>query len=146
MHKGYGSCLVCLFVCVCPSVCLSVTALAASAYVYTVASLIHPMHKYMSGCMHLHQKWAEFPLPGSCLAIGLSFQHKLIHPGNYLYLAESELQVHRGKLSVIRQQLPPYPPSLHRPPMYVPPYPPSLHRPPMYHPTHRKHLLPTLTS
>ena len=23
--------------------------------------------------------------------IGLSFQHKLIHPGNYLYLAESEL-------------------------------------------------------
>ena len=82
MDKGYGSCLVCesvLFVCV----CLSVTALAASAYVYTakqqysqiintVASLIHPcyrngMDKYTSGCMHLHQKWAELPLPGSCL-------------------------------------------------------------------------------
>ena len=29
--------------------------------------------------------------------IGLSFQHKLINQGNYLYLAESEL-VHRGKL------------------------------------------------
>ena len=33
--------------------------------------------------------------------IGLNFQHKLIHQGN---LAESE-QVHRGKLSVIRQQM-----------------------------------------
>ena len=38
---------------------------------------------------HLPQKWAEFPLPGSCLVIGLSFQHKLIHPGNYIYLAKS---------------------------------------------------------
>ena len=76
MHKGYGSCLVCesVCLCVCPSVCLSVTALAASAYVYTA------------------KQHAQVHVRMIARLLFISFQHKLIHPGNYLYLAESELQ------------------------------------------------------
>ena len=69
MHKGYGSCLVCESVCLCVCVCVcvnpSVCALAAPAYVYTAKQqysqiIVHcsyrnSMHKYTSGCMHLHQ-------------------------------------------------------------------------------------------
>ena len=52
----------------CLSACLSVAALE---YVYTAKQ--HAVCSYPPA--------AEFSLPGSCLVIGLSFQHKLINPG-----------------------------------------------------------------
>ena len=65
-----------LFVCYC------------SSCVYT-AKQHAQVHVRM--CMHLHQKWAEFPLPGSCL---------VIHPGNYLYLAESPQRKRQQKFTL----------------------------------------------
>ena len=100
MYKGYSSRLVCesVCLCVCPSVCLSVTALAASAYVYTAKqqysqiiihcsfsnpSLLQKLHAQVHVrmyCMHLHQKWAEFPLTGSCFSDWSQFSTQVYTP------------------------------------------------------------------
>ena len=118
MHKGYGSRLVCesVCLCVCPSVCLSVTALAASAYVYTAKQQYSQI--IILSNPSLLQKWhaqvhvrmyAPAPEMG-----GVSISRLLFTVFNTrLYTQEITFiwqkvnyngQVHRGKLSVIRQQ------------------------------------------
>ena len=115
MHKGYGSCLVCESVCLC--VVRLVTALAASAYVYTAKQqysqiIIHCSFSNPS----LLQKWhgqvhvrmyAPAPEMGGVSIARLLFSdwsQFSYTPRKLHFIWQNNGQVHRGKLSVIRQQ------------------------------------------